>query len=474
MKKDSIYTLCLLQGKAKKSVSEDYLCAKNFLINKESGGFLDFYLPQRKTFLIIPEADLNDSRKIRTWAKRFVDRACAELSLDAISLPKWQIEDMEWNNKEAISAFVQSALISLYSYDKYKSKKKPKISIDAIKSQDYSLEDFSACKQLVEEIDWVKDLVETPAMDLSAQDFAKQIEKHVKKLVSQDLIVKLWSAKEMEAAGFGGILGVNKGSIEAPAFAEIVYKPSGAKNKQPIVLLGKGVVFDAGGMNIKTGSYMDEMKTDMSGGALASGIMAAVVKFKLPIYLVALVPATDNRLNNKALVPGDVIRIGGNTTVEIVNTDAEGRLLLADAAAYAQKQYDPSLIISMATLTGAASRALGTKAIVAMQERMPNEMLAKLDEASVQTDERFWFFPMWKEYERELDSKIADIKNCGSASAGMISAAKFVSYFVKSPFLHLDIAGVSYLNKDEDFLKTGATAMGLRLVYSFLSKISSK
>ena len=183
----------------------------------------------------------------------------------------------------------------------------------------------------------------------------------------------------------------------------------------------------------------------------------------------ALIPATDNRLNGNALVPGDVVRIGGETSVEIVNTDAEGRLLLADAAAYAQKRYAPAALVSMATLTGAASRAIGTKGIVAMQERCTEDMLRCLAQASGDVQERYCLFPMWPEYDSELDSAVAELKNCGSGAAGMITAAKFVGYFArKTPFLHLDVAGVAYYGKDENAWKKGATGFGVRWMSRFL------
>lgn len=442
------------------SIDDEIAYAKRRLASGKGGSWVDFPLPDMHSYLTISEEDkLESITSIRKWALRWVEKA---RSLDCT---KWEIVDLEWNDKNLVGALVENFLISSYSFDSFKTEKTPIIELVSINSKCFSSLDLETAKKTAQEVNWVKEMVNKPFSALNAAGFAKEMSTHAALLGIQ---TKVWTKKEIEKADMGGLLGVNKGSVDEPSFTELVYKPQSAKNAKPIVLVGKGVVFDAGGMNIKTGSYMEDMKTDMAGGAMAAGIISLLAKFAVPLYVVALIPATDNRLNGNALVPGDIIRIGKTTTVEIVNTDAEGRLLLADAVNYAQQTYNPSCIISMATLTGAASRALGTKGIVAMQENLTDSMLQNMSIASEETQEKYWFFPMWKEYEKELESQVADLKNCGSASAGMITAAKFVSHFAKSPFLHLDVAGVAYLDKAESYWTKGATAMGMRLIYAFL------
>lgn len=471
MKKDNVVRLFLLKGDKKHPTDAEWTCVKQNASGKTKGTWTDFPLPEKHAYLWMPERGKDESAfdyrlKIRVWGRRWADKA------RELSGSRWALTDLEWHDESDIRALVESFLLNLYVFDDYKADKKAAPELIAVESPAFSASDLKKLQQRATEVAWVKRLIEQPVSDLNAAELAREVASHVKPL---GITAKLWTCKEMEKAGMGGLLGVNRGSVDEPSFTELVYKPANARNKNPLVLVGKGVVFDAGGMNIKTGSYMDDMKTDMAGGAMAAGLIAMAAQQALPLYIVALIPATDNRLNGNALVPGDIIRILGETSVEIVNTDAEGRLLLADAVAYAQKHYSPQMILSMATLTGAASRAIGTKGVVAMQEGCSEAMLQCLAQASEQEQERYCMFPMWKEYDTELDSPVAELKNCGSGAAGMITAAKFVGYFAKkTPFLHLDVAGVAYFSKDEGAYRKGATGMGVRWISRFLALWSEK
>jgi leucyl aminopeptidase len=211
---------------------------------------------------------------------------------------------------------------------------------------------------------------------------------------------------------------------------------------------------------------MDTMKCDMAGSAAVSAIIAAAAKQNLPLHLIALVPATDNRVDGNAFVPGDVITISDGTTVEVLNTDAEGRLLLADALTYARK-FDPELVITYATLTGAASRAIGSQGIVAMQAKAESAF-STLIQSGLTVHERIAAFPMWDEYKDQLKSEIADLKNIGGAEAGMITAGKFLEHFTTYPFIHLDIAGTAFLEKRDSYRGLGGTGSGIRLTLDFL------
>lgn len=281
--------------------------------------------------------------------------------------------------------------------------------------------------------------------------------------------VEVLSRNKIEALKMGGLLAVNKGSVDPPTFTIMEYRPKKPSNTQPVVLVGKGVVFDTGGLNIKTGSYMEGMKCDMAGAATMASVIWAAAMARLPIHLVALMPATDNRLNGNSYAPGDVVTMFDGTTVEVLNTDAEGRMILADALSYAKK-YNPALVINAATLTGAASRAIGKYGVVAMETKAAKEMQV-LKESGLRVYERIAEFPFWDEYDELIKSEVADIKNIGGMDAGMITAGKFLARFTDYPFIHLDIAGPAYLDKKDSYLTAGGTAFGVRLLFDFLKRM---
>lgn len=282
--------------------------------------------------------------------------------------------------------------------------------------------------------------------------------------------VEILNKKKIESLKMGGLLGVNAGSVDEPTFSILEYKPSNAKNAQPIVLVGKGVVYDTGGLSLKPTAGMDTMKSDMGGAAAVIGTFIAAAANKLPIHLVGLIPATDNRPGGNAVTPGDVITISDGTTVEVLNTDAEGRLILADALHYAKK-YRPELVIDLATLTGAAARAIGIHGIVAMGTA-GEEVWSSLHESGEKTYERIVRFPFWSEYDDMLKSDIADLKNIGGVEGGAITAGKFLAHFTDYPYVHLDIAGPAYLDAPDGYRKKGATGVGVRLLYDYLKNLA--
>jgi leucyl aminopeptidase len=265
----------------------------------------------------------------------------------------------------------------------------------------------------------------------------------------------------------GGILAVNRGSNDPPTFSILEWKPTKANNKKPIILVGKGIVYDTGGVSLKpTANSMDFMKSDMGGAATVIGSMVAIAANKLPLHVIALVPSTDNRPGQDAYVPGDVIEMFSGDTVEVLNTDAEGRLVLADALHYAKK-YQPELVIDFATLTGAAARAIGPEGISYMSTA-DDTICEKMEKSGFNVYERLVRFPLWREYRNQLKSNIADIKNLGGPSAGMITAGKFLEHFIDFPWLHFDIAGSAYLKVADGYRTKEGTGVGVRLVYDFL------
>ncbi|WP_201983814.1 leucyl aminopeptidase family protein [Hymenobacter rubidus] len=312
-----------------------------------------------------------------------------------------------------------------------------------------------------------RDLVNAPLNKLNAVQFAERMAEAGDQAGYTTDILDL---AKIEALRMGGLLAVNLGSPEPPTFSILEYKPEGAKNDQPYVLVGKGVVFDTGGLSLKpTPNSMDMMKCDMAGGAAVAGTLFALAKNKVPLHVIGLVPATDNRPGGLAFVPGDVLTMHSGLTVEVRNTDAEGRLLLADALSFA-KRYNPVLVIDLATLTGAAVRALGTEASAAMGTAGP-AILQQLTEAGYAVHERLVEFPLWDEYAEHIKSDIADLNNLGKGEAGHISAGKFLERFAEGyPWIHLDIAGPAYLTAAESYRGKGGTGMGVRLLYEFLTK----
>ncbi len=261
--------------------------------------------------------------------------------------------------QEEISAFWEGLIISAYGFEKYKTKKSSRIVFEFDKNVG-NPSFINKLLSLKEELDTLRNWVNEPFSYLNAETFTKEIKEHCSEY---GVSVEVWDKKKIIKQKMSGLLAVNQGSKDEPSFIELTYKPLNASNKKPVVLIGKGVVFDAGGMNIKTENYMTDMKDDMAGAATTACTITLAARLKMPLYIKALIPITDNRLNGNALVPGDIITMRNGATVEIANTDAEGRLLLADAVCYAAEKLQPSLMISVATLTGAASRALGAQGI---------------------------------------------------------------------------------------------------------------
>jgi len=322
---------------------------------------------------------------------------------------------------------------------------------------------------LLETVAWCRDLVNTPNSHQTAATFVAEVEQRA---LQPGASVEILNKPKLEALKMGGILAVNKGSQEPPVFTVVEWHPDNPVNSKPIILVGKGIIYDTGGMNLKPGSGMLNMKNDMAGAATVAAVMVAAARTRMPLHLVGLMPATDNRPGPQAIVPGDVITFTDGTTVEVVDTDAEGRLLLADALCYARR-YDPALVIDLATLTGSAVRALGPYGAAAMQKDAAPE-LELLKKSGQQVHERVAEFPLWEEYGESLKSEIADLKNLGTPEAGLIIAAKFLEHFTRYPYIHLDIAGPAFLDKQDSYRGIGGTGFGVRLLFDFLSNLANQ
>jgi len=366
----------------------------------------------------------------------------------------------------SILAFAEGMALGSYRFNKYFTDKKDKDHslIEVFLLDDYISEgSVSELTILIDAVYKARDLVNEPANKLSALQLAHNMQLMAKEA---GIKVEIFNKKKIESLKMGGLIAVNLGSSEPPTFTILEWKPGNRVNEQPLILVGKGVVFDTGGYNIKTGNYMENMKCDMGGAAMMASAIYAIASAKLPVHIIALIPATDNRVNSNAYVTGDIVTMHNGLTVEIINTDAEGRLILADALSYAQK-LEPMLVINAATLTGAAMRAIGKYGVVAMQSGADQEMEI-LKKCGEEVYERVAEFPFWDEYGDLMKSDIADLKNAGGVEAGMITAGKFLEKFTKYPFIHLDIAGVAFAEKRDHYRGSGGTGYGIRLIYHFI------
>lgn len=366
------------------------------------------------------------------------------------------------------SYFVAEGLfLSNYEFNSYKSDKTGASLLQqiVITDQTVSEKEVNELSELLTGVCLARDLVNEPHNNQSAEQFSENIVRIGQQAgFSTEVLYQL----QIKVLKMGGLLAVNQGSLDPPTFNILEWKPENLKSDKVYVLVGKGVVYDTGGLSLKpTPNSMDWMKSDMAGAAAVVGTLYALAKNKVPLHVVGLIPATDNRPGGRAFAPGDVITMYGGKTVEVLNTDAEGRLILADALVFAQK-YKPEIVIDIATLTGAAARAIGKEGLAVMGNA-PAEVMTALKKAGDKVYERLVEFPLWEEYLKYLESDIADLKNIGGPEAGAITAGKFLECFTSYPWVHLDIAGGAFLTAPDHYRGKNATGTGVRLLYHYLT-----
>jgi leucyl aminopeptidase len=323
-------------------------------------------------------------------------------------------------------------------------------------------------EMIADAVIFARNLVSMPSNEMTPKDMAHEAldigTKH------KSIKVSILDETQMKDLGMNALLGVTKGSREPAQFIIMDYHGAKAK-EQPIVLIGKGLTFDSGGISIKPSENMEEMKTDMAGGAAVMGAILAAADLKLPLRIVGLIPATENMPGGLAYKPGDILKTLSGLTVEVISTDAEGRLILADALYYA-RQFKPAAVIDVATLTGSCIVALGDSVIGMMGT--DNKLKERLKNASEITGERLWELPLWPDYYEAIKSDIADLKNVGGRPAGTITAGAFLSRFAEDyPWVHLDIAGPCWVKKDRPYIPKGASGVGVRLLVQMLKNWSS-
>jgi leucyl aminopeptidase len=405
-----------------------------------------------------------DPEKTRNLTGKVVNKA-KELGISEFVLIPFKNMD-----KEHLSAMVEGIKLSDYSFNNYK---RDEDRNDLNQVRILIVNDMKSNQKIIQHSVVVSDAVlftrnisNLPPNDCSPKDlvtFSKKLSEN------QKVKVRVIENEEMKSYGFEGILAVGKGSASSPKL--IVLEYSGSTKNRPIVIVGKAVTFDTGGISIKPSEKMEEMKFDKCGGCNVLGIMKAVSDLGLDTNVIGIIPAVENMPSGTSYRPGDIIKMYNRKTVEVLNTDAEGRIILGDALSFAVKTFAPKAIIDMATLTGAAIIALGTN--VAAMVGNDDDLVTKILEYSNQTGEKIWQLPLFEEYKEQLKSSNADMKNIGGRSAGAITAAAFLSNFVEdTPWVHLDIAGTAWTQegtKEKSYNPKGATGFGIRTIVKYIS-----
>lgn len=388
-----------------------------------------------------------------------------------LKLPEFSIilpESIQFDKKQLVSAIVEGVELAMYSFDRYKKEKTNKAPGLSILSKQNMQETILYAKKVADGVNYARSIANLPPNECSPSQLAG----FAKSLATKGrLKCTVLSKNELKKKGFGGITAVGQGSKNEPKLIILEYY-NGKRQDKPVVLVGKAVTFDTGGISIKPSDKMDEMKFDKCGGCTVLGIMKAVADLRLPVNLVGVVPSVENMPGGESYRPGDIIKLFSGKTAEILNTDAEGRLILADGLAYGIKMYQPRAVIDFATLTGACIVALGTN--VAGLVSNNSKLVEKIKRSSERTAEQVWQLPIDDDYMDMIKSDVADMKNIGPArAAGTITAAAFLANAVgNTPWAHFDIAGTAWIQtgtKPKSYNPKGATGFGVRLILDYLS-----
>jgi leucyl aminopeptidase len=457
-------------------------------LGKEGQSFV-YYPPSAKSrpvfFVGLGARNVLGLEKLRRGAAKAVKTA-RQLHMRSLALllppdellPGTALAAPALSYREIGMAFGEGALLAAYRFDKYVTPKQPvPVEIRRVVlliENGKHLRDVALGIHQAEIIDravyLARDLANAPANEIYPESLAQRARTVGRQ---RHITVRSYNEKAIRSMKMGGLLGVAQGSANPPRFIVMEYQPGRSIKSPPtMVLVGKGVTFDSGGISIKPAANMAEMKMDMSGAAAVIGTLQAAADLKLPVCLVGLIPAAENLPGGRAIKPGDILRHHNGKTSEVDNTDAEGRLLLADALSYASR-FKPDLVIDLATLTGAVVVALGHHATGMLGTA--RTAMDKLKESGTRTYERVWELPMFEEYENLIKSDIADVKNVGGRWAGAITAAFFLKKFIGDyPWVHLDIAGTAILEEAQEYIPKGGSGVGVRLLIDLLSHWSTQ
>lgn len=367
-------------------------------------------------------------------------------------------------------AMTEGAILGAYQFTAYRSEPTPGPDIQSMTLLASQQSDVRSLSEGVrrgiataEAAVFVRDLCNHPSNVMTPTKIAEEAKAVAKE---RGVSLKVLERKDLAKLGMGALLGVARGSHEPPKFIILEYHGARKKNDRPVVLVGKTITFDTGGISLKPSENMEQMKADMTGGAEVLATVRAAARLKLPLNLVGLLPATENMPGGGAMKPGDIVKTLSGKTVEVQNTDAEGRLILADGLAYAAR-YKPVALIDVATLTGACVVALGQFAIGMFGT--DDTLKESLRKAGQRSGERVWEMPLWEDYFEQLKSDVADMRNIGGRGAGMITAALFLSKFAGDcPWVHLDIASTDWSERERAYIPKGPTGIGTRLLIQYL------
>lgn len=467
-----------------------FFCEKNFSFNSKKLSFIDinnkeinsillknkdedyfvfnYHSSRPKKIIFINQKDNKDE---------FVSQSIGGKVISEIRLAK-EINVIFSNENKSLENyyfnFFLGCFLKKYSFVKYKTIFKKNENANEIinlfvtsLNKNFFIKIKNDIENIVNGVFLTRDLVSEPPNYLNPERFAIEI----KKLSKLGLKVDVFDYSKMKKIGMNALLGVAKGSKNLPYFVTVTWKPNNAKNKKPLSFIGKGVCFDTGGISLKPAKFMEDMKYDMAGAGTVIGLMKTLALRKSKSYVVGAVALVENMPGGSAQRPGDIVKSYSGKTIEVLNTDAEGRLILADAIYYIDEKYKPELIVDLATLTGAIVVSLGSEYAGLFSNN--DKLSEKLIKAGEIENEKLWRFPLHKNYDKLMDSKIADIQNINySGGAGSITAAQFLQRFLKNntPWAHLDIAGMAWTKKDLDIIPTGATGYGVKLLNKFVEK----
>lgn len=372
--------------------------------------------------------------------------------------------------REQAQAATEGTILGNYQFTKYKTLNNEKIkevkSLTLLEADKAAEEGANAGKIVAEAQCWARNLVNEPGSTLTPAKLAEAA-LELKKL---GVKITVYDKKGIEKLGLNGLLAVNRGSAEEPRFIILEYKKNA---NRPVALVGKGITFDSGGLDIKPATSMETMQGDMAGAAAVIAAIKAVAELEINTNVVGVIPSTENMLGGAAYKPGDVVTAYNGRTMEIGNTDAEGRIILSDALAYAEKNFKPRMIIDIATLTGACVVALGYAAAGVMSK--DQALIGRLKEAGERAGERLWELPLWDDYKEIVKSEVADVRNIPGGKgyeAGAIAGAWFLQHFIENtPWAHIDIAGPSWSIEKKHYLPKGGTGFGVRLLVEFLKMV---
>ena len=425
-------------------------------------GEVNFFYYNNRRFALI---GLGDKEKVTSEVVRLATGSAIRAAITKKA--KTVTVDCFCSELDSCQAMGEGAVLGSYQFIDYKTNSIDSFIVEEVSINGCNDQGLNKGVAIGNAICFARDLGNHPG-NISTPTYLANAAEEISKI--DEMTLKVFDREEFTEMGMGGLAGVAQGTDEPPKFIVVEYNNGG--DEKPKVLVGKGLTFDSGGISIKPASKMDEMKYDMCGSTVVLGVLHALSILKPKINVVGIIPSTENLVGAKAFKPGDILTAYNGKTIEVLNTDAEGRLILADGLSYASKHYDPEFIIDFATLTGAVVVTLGHVATGVMGT--DEKLMRKVKESSKSTGEKVWELPLWPEYCKQIKSDIADVKNMGSAGqAGSIAAGAFLKEFVEEdiPWVHFDIAGTAWGAKPSSVDPKGsATGVGIRLVLDMLEK----